>query len=45
MKLSKNISYIIKVAKNLKIGTNSLKIKAKKEDCITINVKNIIPLF
>lgn len=45
IKLSIGVTYIRKVAKSLKIGTSSLKIKPKEENCTTANAKDIIPLF
>ena len=45
MKLSTNIRHTKKATKSLKIDTNGLKIEAKEEDCITINIKGIILLL
>lgn len=45
IKLSYNIRCTRKTAKSLKIGTNSLEIKAKEEDCTTADAKDIIPLL
>ena len=45
MKLSTSIRRIREVAKTLKIGTSSLKTKAKDEDCATANAKCIILLL
>ena len=45
MKLSTSIRYTRKAAKNLKMKTNNLKIKAKKEDYTIIDIKEFILLL
>lgn len=45
MKSSTSVKYIRKAVKILKIGSNNLKIEAKKEDYTIINIKDIISLF
>ena len=42
IKLNTRIRYTRKTAKSFKISTNSLEIKAKKKDCITMDAKNIL---
>ena len=45
MKLSTSVRQTQEATKNLKLGINGLKIEAKEEDCITLDVKRIIPLL
>ena len=45
MKLNINIRHTREIVKSLKIGTNSLEIKTKKEDYTIIDTKDIIFLF
>ena len=45
MKLSSSVRRTREVAKSLKIGTSSLEIEAKEEDCTNTDTKSIIPLL
>lgn len=45
MKLSTSLRWRKITAKSLKIGINGLETKAKEENCITMDVNGIIPLF
>ena len=45
MKLSTSVRRTREAAKSLKIGTNSLEIEAKEENCTTADAKGIIPLL
>lgn len=45
MIVSTSIRCTRKVAKNLKIDINNLKIKVKKKDCTIIDTRSIIPLL
>lgn len=45
MKLNTSVRHTREVTKSLKIGINGLKIKTKKEDCITVDAKDIISLL
>lgn len=45
IKLSTNISSIKKIAKNLKIETNMLNIKAKKDNHTIVDIKYFIIFF
>ncbi len=45
MKLSINVKQIEKTIENLKLAINHLKIKAKEENFMTLDINNIIHLF
>ncbi len=45
MKLSIRVKQTRRATKNLKLGTNELKIDAKEEDCTTLETKKIIYLL